>query len=397
MPRDVTSPFSPGRPVPVEFFVGRQKEIERLQRIVRDSLTGRTEAVFISGERGIGKSSLVSFVRHLCEKNDSVLGVHTLLGNVSTVEGVVKRVVDSLLKEATDENILEALKKYFGKYIKSAGLFGISIEFDAPERELRDLVDHFTGFLRSLHENNRERRGFFLILDDLNGLVESEVFANWIKSFVDELSVSRTPLPVCLTLVGLEERRHALVRHQESLSRVFHLVDIRAWSDEESRIFFRSTFEKAGVQCHESALDLMVSFAGGLPVLAHEIGDATFQLNVDASISEEDAAEGVIAAADIVGRKYVNPVVFRSLRSPRYRGILRKVVKSFQHPQFTRSAVRAELAADEMKVLDNFLRKMKELGVIEEDPEGGRGSYRFGTRLHHLYFVMEAADTGKTR
>lgn len=394
MARDVTSPFSPGRPVPVEFFVGRQQEIKRLRRIVRDSLSGRLEAVFVSGERGIGKSSLVSFVRHLGEKDDSVLGVHALLGNISTVEGAVKRVLDSLLKEASGDSTLSTIRDLFGKYVRSAGLYGISLEFDVPEKELRNLADNFASFLRSLYEKNKKnRRGILLILDDINGLAESTTFANWLKSFLDEVSVSKTLVPVCLAMVGLEERRHSLVERQESLARVFHLVDIRAWSEEESHSFFVKTFDKAGIKCREPALKLMADFAGGLPVLAHEIGDATFQLDADSIITRDEAWEGVTAAADIVGRKYVNPVVYKSLRSRRYRGILRKMAKGFRLERFTRSAVRERLADDEKRAFDNFLRKMKELGVLEEDQEGGRGSYRFGTRLHYLFFAMEAADT----
>ena len=36
-----SSPFSPGRPVPVEFFIGRKAEIERLRGMVRGSARGR--------------------------------------------------------------------------------------------------------------------------------------------------------------------------------------------------------------------------------------------------------------------------------------------------------------------------------------------------------------------
>ena len=52
------SPFTPGRPVPVEYFVARQKEIERLKRAIVQTISGRNENVFITGARGIGKSPL---------------------------------------------------------------------------------------------------------------------------------------------------------------------------------------------------------------------------------------------------------------------------------------------------------------------------------------------------
>ena len=51
--------------MPVEFFVGRQDAIKRLRGLVRAADRGVFKIGFISGERGIGKSSLASFVRHV--------------------------------------------------------------------------------------------------------------------------------------------------------------------------------------------------------------------------------------------------------------------------------------------------------------------------------------------
>ena len=49
-----TSPFQPGRPVPVELFVGRHEAIERLCGLVRTANRGKFRIGFITGERGIG-------------------------------------------------------------------------------------------------------------------------------------------------------------------------------------------------------------------------------------------------------------------------------------------------------------------------------------------------------
>ena len=57
MPKDY-SPFTPGRPVPAQQFVGRATEVERLRRAAAAAVaTGRVQVAFLEGERGIGKSS----------------------------------------------------------------------------------------------------------------------------------------------------------------------------------------------------------------------------------------------------------------------------------------------------------------------------------------------------
>jgi hypothetical protein len=46
------SPFTPGLPVPVEFFVGRQEEVDRLRQKVASATSGRLEAERAKKSRG---------------------------------------------------------------------------------------------------------------------------------------------------------------------------------------------------------------------------------------------------------------------------------------------------------------------------------------------------------
>jgi hypothetical protein len=277
------------------------------------------------------------------------------------------------------------------------GLFGISVEFEAPAQDLRRMVHDFAPALRNLVDRVKdEKRGIFLVLDDINGLASSPDFANWLKSLVDEIATSQKPLPLYLLLVGLEERRQSLIELQPSLARIFDLVEIRAWSEEETRTFYQNAFPRIGMKIEEPALDLLTRFAGGLPVLAHEIGDAAFNLDTDGRIDKSDAASAVLAAADIVGRKHLEPQVFNAIRSPRYRSILRKLAKGPFGVRFERGEALKRLAREEVQVFDNFLRRMSQLGVVSKDPERGAGAYRFTNLLHYLYFQMEAERARET-
>jgi AAA+ ATPase superfamily predicted ATPase len=215
MPKDTSSPFTPGIPVPVEFFVGRIIEIEHLRGKVKSSKKGRLEVAFLSGERGIGKSSLASFVRFLSEKEDQMIGLHTFLGGVTTLEEMVRRVFDRLLKDSIGTSWHDKIKKFFGNHIRQVDLFGISLEFGAPPQDLKRIVYDFAPALHNLMERVRDdKKGILLVLDDINGLSSSYDFSNWLKSLVHEIATSQNPLPLCLLLVGMEERRQELIRSQ---------------------------------------------------------------------------------------------------------------------------------------------------------------------------------------
>jgi hypothetical protein len=390
MPKDY-SPFTPGVPVPVEFFVGRQGEVERLKNLVAASASGRVQVAFLTGERGIGKSSLASLVKSLVEQDQQYLGVHTFLGGVRALEEMTRRVFDRLVKDSLGRTWQHKLREFLGAHIRQVGLFSVNIEFEAEAGELRRLVNDFAPSLQALHQKLRDdRRGIFIILDDINGLAVSEEFANWLKSLVDEIATSGPRLPLCLLLVGLEERRQSLIHLNPSLARVFALCDIQAWTAEETGAFFRAAFERIGTKLTPEALEIMTRFAGGLPVLAHEIGDAAFKTDIDQCVDEEDATVAVFEAADIVGAKHLEPQVFRAIRSPHYRSILRKLADERYAATFHRADLLARLAPQETRVLDNFLNRMRKLGAVVPDEEAGRGAYRFANQLHALYFRMEA-------
>lgn len=387
--RTKESPFTPGKPVPIEYFIARRKEIERLRRAIVQACRGRNENVFITGERGIGKSSLAGFIRHLAEKEHSFLGAHCFLGGVTELEGMMRVVFQRLLQEVSDTSIFEKLKTIFDKYIKGLTLFGMGVEFTKDRSELRTLVDNFLPALRKIADTIEGRKkGILLILDDLNGISDLPEFAPFLKSFVDELATSRDSLPLLLVLVGIPERRDDLIKHQPSVARIFDVIDLRPMDEGESEQFFDGMFRRQNMSVSSAAMSSMVRLSGGLPMLMHEVGDAVFWRDIDSSVDENDARFGIMQAAEDVGRKYLDPQVYRALRSQTYRSILRRMGKVPLGRDFRRKDILQKIPAREQKSFDNFLQRIKRIGIIGETEV--RGEYRFANQLYHLYVWLEA-------
>ena len=99
-------------------------------------------------------------------------------------------------------------------------------------------------------------------------------------------------------------------------------------------------------------------------------------------------------AAEIVGRKYLESQVFDAIRSLRYRSILRQLALRADAYVFNRQDIVQNLRGD--KVLDNFLHRMRELGVLIPAVERGQGWYMFSNDLHRLYFSIEAQKSDET-
>lgn len=120
----------------------------------------------------------------------------------------------------------------------------------------------------------------------------------------------------------------------------------------------------------------------------HEIGDAVYWLVQDNVVSVEDAVDGVFEAAERIGKKYLEPKVYRTIRSERYRSILRKI-GSFS-PVFTRKEIVSKLTREEQNVFDNFIKTLRKLGIIEPYMELGRGAYSFVNPIYPVYIHLES-------
>jgi AAA+ ATPase superfamily predicted ATPase len=390
------SPFTPGNPVPFELFVGRSGQIEELIRYVKQASSGKQENVFLAGDRGLGKSSLASFLRYYVSTQMNFVGIHVFLGRVTTLEGMAHHIFEELLKETKTEPWFDNIGKLFGKYVKEVGLFGISVSFAPPEEDLKELVRKFPeaigNFLQKIKE---QRKGLFIALDDINGLAEKVEFANWYKSFSDEVATHYKDFPVFIMLIGLPEKRDVLSNLQPSLMRIFRVIGIDKLSNKEVEGFLSKAFQQAGMKVRPEAMKAMVNYSSGLPLLMHEIGDSTFWADTDGIIDKQDAGRGIMTAAGKIGEKYLDPKVYRAIRSQRYRSILRKLGLIPISRSFNKKEVEAKLTEGEKSVFHNFLRRIGQLGVIEPDVERGRGAYRFVNEMYPLYIMMESQRSPK--
>ena len=217
-------------------FVGRLDAIERLRGLVRSADRGVFKIGFITGERGIGKSSLASFVRRLCEQDSGVTGCHVYLGGAHDLHEMARHVFDRLLKDSIDRPWRRQVLEFFGDRVRKIGLFGVSVELALNAADLRTIAGNFVPSVRQLLRQ-MERTSLLLILDDINGLAGSADFAHWLKRIVDEAATSE-PVNLCILLVGLEEQRQALIRNQPSVARILEPIDVTSWTEAEvERVF----------------------------------------------------------------------------------------------------------------------------------------------------------------
>lgn len=384
------TPFTPGQRVPLDLFVGRTDTIDKIMDYIRRPPAGGQEHIFLSGERGIGKTSLAQYLTGPVQREANLLPVHVNVGGVTALEEMLRHLFEEVLNVANARPWYDKVRGLFGKYIDQLDVFGVKLAFNPPRESLEHLVSHFHEAIHNILESMRdETEGLFIVLDDINGLATNERFANWYKSFAESASMRYERFPVVFVLVGLPEIRSILNEQQPSLMRIFRVAEVPTLSDAEVEGFFEKAFAKVESGVEPEAMKRMVSLSGGLPILMQEIGDAIYRIDNDRVISEDDALAGCNEAAVAIGEKHLEQRVYRAIQSEGYMSILRKMGRKGSI-WFRKRDMLLELDDSEKRVFDNFLTKMKRLGVIMPFREMGSACYKFANPLYMLYVMLES-------
>src|SRR4030067_692624 len=351
------SPFYPGQPVPVDFFIGRIDQINRIRRAMRQVELGKPESIFLTGEYGIGKSSLAGFMRYLAERDNNILGIYVLLGDATELDDLVTRTLESAIQGQTYKpSNSEKIRNFLSKYIGKQELFGVTLNFEALKADAPNISRGFLPFLRGLYERLKgdEAKGLILILDEINGISKNPKFAHFIKAIIDENALSSTPVPLLLMLCGVKERMREMIQHHQPVERIFDIVEIMPMNEKEMEDFFGKSFRSVETDVTREAMNIFCHYSAGFPKIMHIIGDASFWIDKDKQIDNEDAMKGVIFAADEVGKKFFDQQVLQALRSKDYRASLAKHAEAKFDLAFKKEEIQSGLSEIQKKNFNNL-------------------------------------------
>ena len=364
-----------------------------MQRGVGQVEAGKPVAIYVEGEYGIGKSSIAGFVQWLAEREHGLHGIYAPLGSAETLEDVGAAVLEGTLRSgAFDPQRSEKVRNWLAKYIGEQSLFGVTVHAETLKKDAPTITSGMLPFLGEVVERLRDTgvKGIFVVLDEINGIAANPKFAHFIKGIVDTNAMSRQPLPLLLMLCGVEECRREMIRNHQPVDRIFDVVQIEPMSREEMRTFFEKAFDSVQIHVDSDALDLMIEYSAGFPKIMHLVGDSAFWFDQDGVITRTDALQAVLAAADEVGKKYVDQQVYNALRSTDYRSILNKIAKTGLDMTFQRAEIAKGLTDAERKKFSNFLQKMKKLKVIRAGSV--QGEYVFNVRMVRLYIWLQSLE-----
>ena len=143
---------------------------------------------------------------------------------------------------------------------------GISLK-DKPDL-VGNIKNNFQDFLINICKELKDKKGIFIVIDDINGLSDTPDFANWYKGLFETLYFDEEFIPVSFTLVSYRDKFEQLCDQNLSFSRIFNLIEIDHLDDEDIKEFYLDTFNEFGIKfTNDEFLNEMIYYAWGMPLI----------------------------------------------------------------------------------------------------------------------------------
>ena len=383
------SPFQPGYPVSPDNFKGRNKDISKILRYLPRVIDmGLPEHFFITGKRGMGKTSFVKHVGHLAEDMYDMVYIYINNEGTNTITELITNLLDVLFKEFNKKSWGQKIIKSFFNHFQEIDIQGFGFKFKDEVEIVDNIKKNFIEFLVDLCDNLEDKSGIFIIIDDINGLSDTPEFANWYKALFETLDANDEFVPISFTLVTYPHKFDQLYDHNPSFSRMFNVINIDRLDDGDVEEFYTEIFEKYGVFFEKKQyLDDMVYYSCGMPLVMQQIGDSVFW-NIDGnSINEKAVYDGISDAGFELENKQIKSIL-NKIDSPIYMNILSKL-GFYEKVSFRKDEFSNLLYDREREVFDDFLKEMVNLNILEIHDEKSP-EYEFTNIIYFVYFLINS-------
>lgn len=401
------NPFVPNSPVAPGMFVGRLEEVERLEAHLVQTRSGQPSNFMLTGERGIGKSSLMNYLRWVAQGSIPVgevqpkfLVIDVDIDPKSTQFGLIRR-IELILRNELSKS--EPAKQFLAKaweFLQRCEAAGVRVNASEPER-LDEAV--FEGFCLSLAQtcervSTPESEGIFgarydgilLLIDEADNGSKDLGLGSFLKLLTERLQ-RRGCNRLMIGLAGMPILRNVLSESHASSLRLFEEVALnRLTPDEVNAVINRCLLGRAQelngtpTAVSDEARALLVQLSEGYPHFVQQFGYSAFAADDDNQIDKKDCMAGAFGdggALELIGNRYYRDDFYNRIQKDSYRQILRIMAVRLDD-WVTKDEIKREFKGTP-KTLDNAIQTLKDRHIILAK-EGERGVYR----LQHKGFAL---------
>ncbi len=396
----------PNYPVSPGMFIGRIEEVIRLDKHLIQAKASNPTNFLITGERGIGKTSLFLYIT-LVAKGDfpingdaiTFLVIHLDVDKNTTQLGFIRRVELAMRKElAKTEPAREFLKKAWS-FLSRIEAGGIKLNPDECENKDETLIDEFTYSLSDTVKRITGKEpespfashydGLLILIDEVDNSSKELGIGAFLKLIIERLQRLECR-NVIIGIAGLPNIRTVLSESHPSSLRLFDEIELQPLTQAEINQVIDRCLEKANegneekITITDEARESLILLSEGYPHFIQQFGFSAFAYDTDNKIEDMDVWRGALGedgALNLIGDRYYRNDFYNKIQAESYRQVLTIMAEKF-NDWITRSEIRKRFKGKE-GVLDNALKALRDRKIIIPQ-EGKPGVYR----LQHKGFAL---------
>jgi hypothetical protein len=293
----VIDPFTPGVPVyDPKKFIGREDQVNSVIHALYQTSKNNSVNLIISGDRGIGKSSLLHQCLRLAAGDNSLSNELNIPIGVKQYSFIIyhydadKDQTPAHLVEGWLSQIKSSFSKIFGK---------IEIELEIPyigkmkarekslDKTISDIASDFSDKLRSIASNLGDKSGLILSVDELDRVDSTSGFATFFKLLTETLARNNCR-NIMIMASGISGAIQNLEEEHASINRTFKEIPLSRLTYNESRGILKKGFDSVDFQILDDVCLKCHEYAAGFPELIHLFGSGMLKIGRNKEIKMHD-------------------------------------------------------------------------------------------------------------
>jgi hypothetical protein len=394
------NPFTPNAPIDPEYFAGRIDEVVKIQAALNQTRHGKTQHILLTGERGIGKTSLGLFARHIAKQPNEVLktdfryvtAYYTVERDQSLVDvcrglttKLLLNVEQGLAKKCTER--LKKLKLHFSVHVP--GIAEITVDPDKiPETQARLYADFEKAIEEAWDELQTTYNGILLVVDEIHNLKTFQGVGSFFK-VVSEAWAIDGYRNAMFAVIGLPDVPANISKDDPSAPRIFSYVELKRMTTDECLDIVRSCLAKSDKRIEDDAAVKIATRSGGFPYFLHQLGYDAFEKDRDGIIDGQDLEEGFSASLLQFERMFFGDL-YKSVEGKQKQKIVDELAGSYSNP------LTAKHLANALGIqnVHQYLKPLEKNGIVEKI----KSKYRLSSELLSIYVqARTSAGTDQIR
>lgn len=336
MKKRFVDPFTPDLPVDdPERFSGRQEQIEDVVDSLYQLANGNPTHTIVTGDRGIGKSSVLNQIKNLAEGNSALtdrLGIDIGLDRMDFVcawhdcatDQTPSNLATGILRQLQTK--LSGILKKLKIELNVPGIISIALK-DSGVSSISEIVEVFCTELTKVAEQaqGNDKTGIILFFDELDRVDASSGIATFYKLAAERLSRDGVK-SVAFFAAGITGAIQNLESEHASIYRTFKDVPLSRLNKPEVARILTVGFDAVHCKYEDQVINEIFEISAGFPEPVHLLGSQILSVDTDDHLTIEDFMDAKKKTVESIRKNKLASIV-KSAGSGKYQKIIEAMAK----------------------------------------------------------------------